>query len=287
VNPPADGRRGDLRRQAIAHLERLQTEGVWGLGLGFSKRAFATSVQDLPGAHEAEEPEQQERARRDTSEERRRVDETSIPVSAMISDGQSGLFGGEGGGGRPVDETLEEIESEALSCVACRLHEGRNKVVFGVGAADARLLFIGEGPGRDEDMQGEPFVGRAGKLLTKIIEAMGYERKEVYIANVVKCRPPQNRNPQTDEADACEHFLLRQIAVIQPQIIVLLGKVAVQALLGSSAPMSRLRGQFQTWRGIPTMCTYHPAYLLRNPNAKKDVWEDMQMVRDALVEGTE
>jgi DNA polymerase len=158
-------------------------------------------------------------------------------------------------------------------------------VVFGVGSPKARLLFIGEGPGRDEDLQGEPFVGRAGKLLTKIIVAMGYERKDVYIANVVKCRPPQNRNPQVDEAGACEHFLLRQVAVIRPQIIVLLGKVAVQAILGTSAPMSRLRGKFQTWHGIPVMCTYHPAYLLRNPSAKKDVWGDMQIVRDALAEG--
>jgi len=181
---------------------------------------------------------------------------------------------------------LEQIEAEALECVACRLHEGRNKVVFGVGNPEARLLFIGEGPGRDEDLRGEPFVGRAGKLLTKIIVAMGYEREDVYIANVVKCRPPQNRNPQADEMDACEHFLLRQVAVIQPQIIVLLGKVAVQAILGSSAPMSRLRGKFQTWRGIPVMCTYHPAYLLRSPDAKRAVWEDMQMVRDALAESS-
>jgi len=205
----------------------------------------------------------------------------------MSDDEQAGLFGGDGGGGRPADETLETIEAEALRCVACQLHEGRNKVVFGVGDPGARLMFIGEGPGRDEDLQGEPFVGRAGKLLTKIIEAMGYERRDVYIANVVKCRPPQNRNPQADEMSTCEHFLLRQIEVIQPQIIVLLGRVAMQAILGSTAPMSRLRGQFQKWRSIPVMCTYHPAYLLRNPNAKKDVWEDMQLVRDALAEGRE
>jgi uracil-DNA glycosylase family 4 len=231
MSPPADNRDDRLRGQAIAHLERLQRDGVWGLDLS---------------------------------------------ASAESSDC--------GGGGATADETLEQIQAEALECVACRLHESRNKVVFGTGNPRARLLFIGEGPGRDEDLQGEPFVGRAGKLLTKIIMAMGYERQDVYIANVVKCRPPQNRNPQADEADACEHFLLRQVAVIQPQIIVLLGKVAVQAILGSSAPMSRLRGKFQTWRGIPVMCTYHPAYLLRNANAKKDVWEDMQIVRDALAE---
>jgi DNA polymerase len=207
--------------------------------------------------------------------------------SPFFDDGQAGLFGNGGDGGPRTDETLEQIEAEALECVACKLHEGRNKVVFGTGNPTARLMFIGEGPGRDEDRQGEPFVGRAGRLLTKIIEAMGYERGDVYIANVVKCRPPQNRNPQADEMSACEHFLFRQIAVIRPQIIVLLGRVAVQAILQSSAPMSRLRGRFQRWRGIPVMCTYHPAYLLRNPNAKKDVWEDMQIVRDALAEGRE
>jgi DNA polymerase len=209
------------------------------------------------------------------------------PGSPLFDDDQVGLFGNGGNGESPSDETLDQIEAEALECVACKLHEGRNKVVFGTGNSCARLMFIGEGPGRDEDLQGEPFVGRAGKLLTKIIEAMGCRRADVYIANVVKCRPPQNRNPQADEMSACEHFLLRQIAVIRPQIVVLLGRVAVQAILQSSAPMSRLRGKFQKWRGIPVMCTYHPAYLLRNPNAKKDVWEDMQIVRDALAEGSE
>ena len=143
-------------------------------------------------------------------------------------------------------------------------------------------MFIGEGPGRDEDLQGEPFVGRAGQLLTRIIEAMDLRREAVYIANAVKCRPPQNRNPQADELDACNHFLMRQIALIRPQVIVLLGRIAVQTVLGSTAPLSRLRGNFQEWRGIRVMCTYHPAYLLRNPNAKKDVWEDMQLVRDVL-----
>jgi DNA polymerase len=266
MSPPQETRPDRLRRRAIEHLERLQSEGVWGLDLTAAEGSPSADSPHVSGAG----PSQQE-----------------VELISPSSDDQVELFAGGGsgqGGGPPADETLEQIEAEALECVACRLHEGRNKVVFGVGSPKARLLFIGEGPGRDEDLQGEPFVGRAGKLLTKIIVAMGYERKDVYIANVVKCRPPQNRNPQADEAGACEHFLLRQVAVIQPQIIVLLGKVAVQAILGTSAPMSRLRGKFQTWRGIPVMCTYHPAYLLRNPNAKKDVWEDMQIVRDALAE---
>ena len=179
-------------------------------------------------------------------------------------------------------ETLEPVEAEALSCVACRLHETRTKVVFGVGNPDARLMFIGEGPGRDEDLQGEPFVGRAGQLLTKIIQAMGYQREDVYIANILKCRPPQNRDPQADEVAACRHFLMRQVALVEPEIIVLLGRSAVGAVLGLSAPLSRLRGTFRDWNGAQVMCTYHPAYLLRTPSAKGLVWEDMQLVRDRL-----
>jgi len=276
VSPPEDTRDDRLRRQAIAHLEGLQRGGVWGLDLSASRQNPSARDQEVSDGHVREDP----------GESLTSADGPVQPAAKMISDVQNGLFGDGGGAGRPVDEALEQIEAEALECVACRLHEGRNKVVFGVGNPEARLLFIGEGPGRDEDLRGEPFVGRAGKLLTKIIVAMGYEREDVYIANVVKCRPPQNRNPQADEMDACEHFLLRQVAVIQPQIIVLLGKVAVQAILGSSAPMSRLRGKFQTWRGIPVMCTYHPAYLLRSPDAKRAVWEDMQMVRDALAESS-
>ena len=185
------------------------------------------------------------------------------------------------------EETLEPVEAEALSCVACRLHETRTKVVFAVGNPNARLMFIGEGPGRDEDLQGEPFVGRAGQLLTKIIEAMGYQREDVYIANAVKCRPPQNRDPQADEVAACRHFLMRQVALVEPEIIVLLGRSAVGAVLGLSAPLSRLRGTFRDWNGAQVMCTYHPAYLLRTPSAKGLVWEDMQLVRDRLAATSE
>lgn len=179
-------------------------------------------------------------------------------------------------------ETLSPVEVEALGCVACRLHETRTKVVFGVGDPDARLMFIGEGPGRDEDLSGEPFVGRAGQLLTRIIEAMGYEREQVYIANAVKCRPPKNRDPKPDEIEACRHFLTRQVEIIAPEIIVLLGRSAISAVLDLQAPLSRLRGSFRDWNGVKVMCTYHPAYLLRNPSAKGMVWEDMQKVRDTL-----
>jgi DNA polymerase len=181
-----------------------------------------------------------------------------------------------------ADVSLQPVEAEALACVACRLHETRTKVVFGVGNVNARLMFIGEGPGRDEDLKGEPFVGRAGQLLTKIIKAMGYEREDVYIANAVKCRPPQNRDPQADEVAACRHFLMRQVALIDPEIIVLLGRSAIGTVLDLHSPLSRLRGSFREWNGTKVMCTYHPAYLLRNPSAKSMVWDDMKMVRAAL-----
>lgn len=270
-----DPNRRRIRSQAAAHLERLQKDGVWGIELRAGEKV---ERRDAAGS---------EAAAQDTIEERPTAAARPRPARPprtidMSDQGQPDLFGEGPRESWSTDETLEEIEAEAMQCVTCRLHEGRTKVVFGVGSPSARLLFIGEGPGRDEDLQGEPFVGRAGKLLTRIIEAMGYRREDVYIANVVKCRPPENRNPLADEAEACRHFLIRQIAVIQPEIIVLLGRVAVQAVLGSTAPMSRLRGTFQEWRGIRVMCTYHPAYLLRNPNAKKDVWEDMQMVMAAL-----
>lgn len=197
----------------------------------------------------------------------------TIPLAAAASR-EASPAGGE--------TSLEPVQAEALACVACRLHETRTKVVFGVGNPKARLMFIGEGPGRDEDQQGEPFVGRAGQLLTRIIEAMGYEREDVYIANAVKCRPPKNRDPRPDEISACRHFLMRQVALIAPEIIVLLGRSAVSAVLDLQAPLSRLRGGFRDWNGVKVMCTYHPAYLLRNPSAKAMVWEDMKLVRDTL-----
>jgi DNA polymerase len=155
-------------------------------------------------------------------------------------------------------------------------------VVFGVGDPSARLMFIGEGPGRDEDLKGEPFVGAAGQLLDRIIAAMGLRRSQVYIANTVKCRPPRNRNPEPDELEACRHFLIRQVEAIEPEAIVLLGRVAAHAVLDSDAPLGRLRGRFLEWRGTPVMCTYHPAYLLRNPADKRKVWEDMQQVMARL-----
>jgi DNA polymerase len=160
---------------------------------------------------------------------------------------------------------------------------GRRQVVFGVGHPQARLMFVGEGPGEDEDRQGEPFVGRAGQLLTKIIEAIGLTREQVYIANVIKCRPPGNRNPEIDEVATCEPFLFRQIAIIQPRVVVALGKFAAQSLLRTTEPITRLRGRTFQFRGASLVPTFHPAYLLRNPPAKREVWEDMKKVRDLLL----
>src|SRR5262249_15267003 len=168
-------------------------------------------------------------------------------------------------------------------CDRCKLHKlGRKQVVFGVGNPQAKLMFVGEAPGADEDQQGIPFVGRAGQLLTKIIEAIDLKRDDVYIANVIKCRPPQNRNPEQDEVDICEPFLFQQIDIIKPKVIVALGTFAARALLRTLDPISRLRGRVYDYRGAKLIPTFHPAYLLRNPASKREVWEDMKLVRRLL-----
>lgn len=181
-------------------------------------------------------------------------------------------------------ETLAEIQAEiGPDCSRCKLHgQGRTQVVFGVGNPNARLMFVGEAPGHDEDIQGIPFVGRAGQLLTKIIEAINLTRDDVYIANVIKCRPPGNRNPEPDEVDTCEPFLVRQVQAIRPRVIVALGTFAARALLRSNDPISRLRGQIFKYGEALLIPTFHPAYVLRNPASKRDVWEDMKKVRDLL-----
>lgn len=181
-----------------------------------------------------------------------------------------------GGGGRPL--SLDEVESSCEGCTRCALHAGRTQIVFGVGSPRAEIVFVGEGPGREEDLQGEPFVGRAGKLLTRIIESMGLRRSDVYICNAVKCRPPSNRTPTVEEIATCRPYLEAQLAAIQPQVIVALGNPAMRALFNITKGISHLRGTFREWRGIKVMPTYHPAYLLRNPKAKRQVWEDMKLV---------
>ena len=177
---------------------------------------------------------------------------------------------------------LKAVREDLGDCQRCKLAPSRTKLVFGVGNPNADLLFVGEAPGADEDAQGEPFVGKAGQLLTKMIEAMGYRREDVYICNVLKCRPPGNRNPEPDEVAACEPFLKRQLGAIRPRMIVALGKFAVQCLLRDDSPISRLRGNFRTYEGIPLMPTFHPAYLLRDPSKKKLAWQDLKDVNAAL-----
>jgi len=180
------------------------------------------------------------------------------------------------------ENTLAEFREVVLKCGRCPLAGTRNNVVFGEGSPRARLMFVGEAPGRDEDIQGRPFVGRAGQLLTKIIESIGLKREDVYIANILKCRPPGNRNPMPAEIALCGRYLEKQIALIKPEVICALGKFAAQTLLDTETPISRLRGQFKDYRGIKLMPTYHPAYLLRNPSGKKEVWEDMKKVAREL-----
>jgi uracil-DNA glycosylase family 4 len=178
---------------------------------------------------------------------------------------------------------LRLVREEIGDCTRCRLHkQGRKQIVFGVGDPNAELMFIGEAPGADEDQQGEPFVGRAGQLLNNMIKAMGLRREDVYIANIIKCRPPNNRTPERDECETCSPFLMQQINVISPKAIVALGAVAAKTLLAVNAPMSELRGNWYDFRGTKLAVTYHPAFLLRDPRQKKEAWKDLQMVMKEL-----
>ncbi len=182
-----------------------------------------------------------------------------------------------------VNETLDEIRTDLGDCTRCKLHRaGRRQIVFGVGNPHAALMFVGEGPGADEDAQGIPFVGRAGQLLTKIIESIKLTRDDVYIANVIKCRPPGNRNPEPNEVESCEPFLLRQIMSIRPKVIVALGTFAARTLLRTQEPISHLRGRIYRYGSAKVVPTFHPAFLLRSPERKRDVWEDMKKVRALL-----
>ena len=179
-------------------------------------------------------------------------------------------------------ETLPAIQKDLDDCQRCKLSGSRKNIVFGVGNPQARLVFVGEGPGYEEDQKGEPFVGAAGRLLTKIIQAMGYSREQVYICNIIKCRPPGNRNPRPDEIETCVPFLKRQIEAIKPEFICALGTFAAQTLLETKTPISKLRGSFHNYKDIKVLPTYHPAFLLRNPDKKRDVWEDMKMLMQAM-----
>lgn len=207
-----------------------------------------------------------------------------IPIPAKVEVAQ--LFEAELPGIAPSDDTLEKIRTDIGDCRRCRLCEGRNKIVFGSGSSDAKLVFVGEGPGEDEDIQGLPFVGRAGQLLTAMIdntakkEGIPITRSDVYICNVVKCRPPKNRAPEPDEMEICGQFLFRQLAVMKPKAICTLGATATKALLGKKEGVTKLRGNWFKWRDTPVMVTYHPSFLLRayNVEAKREAWEDLKKV---------
>jgi len=194
----------------------------------------------------------------------------SLPASEMKADEPS----------QSTMITLEDVRKELGDCKRCKLHRGRKTIVFGEGNEKATLMLIGEGPGYDEDVQGRPFVGKAGQLLTKIIQSINLSREEVYIANIIKCRPPQNRNPQPDEIQNCHPFLMKQISVIQPKIICALGTFSAQTLLKTGAKITALRGKLYDLEGIKVIPTYHPAFLLRNPEKKREVWEDMKKIAE-------
>ena len=214
----------------------------------------------------------------------RKTTRTVGPAPAVAETSQVVALEQPGPPGKPRAgaEGLKVLRDEIGDCQRCKLAPSRRNLVYGVGNPDAELVFVGEAPGADEDAQGEPFVGKAGQLLTKMIEAMGYRREDVYICNVLKCRPPGNRNPEPDEVATCEPFLKRQLAAIRPRMIVALGKFAAQCLLRDDTPITRLRGGFRSYEGIPLKPTLHPAYLLRDPTKKKLAWEDLKAVNAAL-----
>jgi uracil-DNA glycosylase len=253
-----------------AYLEALR---VWGVEHIPGDQPLEPGVLDssVPQPHQPPEP----------SPAPMGADKSSVHA-AVSQDVQGMLLPSEPSLGPRSPLSLTALEAAAKQCTECRLHRGRTHVVFGVGNPSAELMFVGEAPGRDEDLQGEPFVGRAGQLLTRIIEAIGMKRQDVYIANVIKCRPPNNRNPEEDEIARCEPYLIRQIALVKPRLIVALGTFAAQSLLKTKLPISQLRGRFHTYQGVKLMPTFHPAFLLRNPERKRAVWEDMQAVQREL-----
>jgi DNA polymerase len=238
--------------------------------------------RDVPAVETGHAPSSQTKAANIQPEQREEMRSRTIASAVRDEDVFTAGSKPESGIADPI-KALKVIREDLGDCIRCKLHkQGRKQIVFGVGNPRAELMFVGEGPGADEDEQGEPFVGRAGQLLNNMIKAMGLQREEVYIANVVKCRPPGNRTPERDECDTCSPFLLRQIDVIQPKVIVALGAVAAKTLLAINAPMTDLRGRWYDFRGRKLAVTYHPAFLLRDPRQKKEAWKDLQMVMKEL-----
>ena len=253
------------RDQVAEHLKFFEELGV----SGYRKEAewaarLESALESLESLETLESSESPESKKSQESQESRES------VAEIASDSTSGLA------------AIREDIGDCTRCKLCNL--GRRQIVFGVGNPNADLMFVGEAPGRDEDLQGIPFVGRAGQKLTQIIEAIGLKREDVYIANVIKCRPPENRNPEPDEVDKCEPFLFRQVDTIRPKVIVALGTFAARSLLKTMDPISRLRGRVYDYRGAKLVPTFHPAFLLRNPSCRREVWEDMKKVRALLSE---
>jgi uracil-DNA glycosylase family 4 len=281
----------DLARQLEAQLKFYVDIGVTDIG-GAAMRVLETSAADSGAAIElrtAATPVHPDEAA--SGRGGQLADESAVEEDDVT---QASLFGNPAGvtGDHSrirvaqvksaTDSSLDEIRLDIGDCVRCKLHVARTNIVFGEGNPQAKLVFVGEGPGADEDASGRPFVGRAGQLLNKIIEAIGLKREDVYICNVVKCRPPGNRNPEPDEVATCEPFLFRQLRFIQPKVIVTLGLPAFQCLLKTKEGISRARGEWRDWNGIRVMPTFHPAYLLRSPDKKREAWDDMKKVRDYL-----
>ena len=255
-------------RRALAERVRFYNE----LGIYDFYRRPPVESDGTPAVSVRNQPEQREEMPRNRS---------AVAVSTIEED----TFASPKAETRLSDpvKALKAIREHIGDCTRCRLHkQGRKQIVFGVGNPKAELMFIGEAPGADEDQQGEPFVGRAGQLLNNMIKAMGLQREDVYIANIIKCRPPGNRTPERDECDTCSPFLMRQIEVIRPKAIVALGAVAAKTLLAINAPMSELRGRWYDFRGTKLAVTYHPAFLLRDPRQKKEAWKDLQIVMKEL-----
>jgi DNA polymerase len=257
----------DLRR-AIA--ERVRFYNDLGIYDFYRRHAVITEQPDSPPTIQPELREEMPRAK------------AALPVLIADEDLLQASSKPESGVNDPV-QALKIIREDIGDCTRCKLSkQGRHQIVFGVGNPNADIMFIGEAPGADEDIKGEPFVGRAGQLLTNMIKAMGLGREEVYIANIIKCRPPGNRTPERDECETCSPFLMRQIAVVKPKAIVALGAIAAKTLLAINAPMSEFRGHWYDFRGTKLAVTYHPAFLLRDPRQKKETWKDLQMVMKEL-----
>jgi len=259
-----------LRRQLADRIEFYRELGIYD----FYRHPVRSDLGEM-----AAEPSHPNPARDELSSM------TTTTVSVGAAEPEENLFSSpkpEAGVSDPA-RALQIIREDLGACTRCRLHQqGRKQIVFGVGNPQTDLMFVGEAPGADEDEQGEPFVGRAGQLLNNMIKAMGLRREDVYIANIIKCRPPGNRVPERDECETCSPFLLRQIAAIRPKVIVALGAVAAKTLLALNAPMAELRGRWYDFRGIKLAVTYHPAFLLRDPRQKKEAWKDLQRVMKEL-----